>query len=276
MGTHPIFESDFDCLTESFVMSICRRSAQWGLFTRSWYLLNCERQPLETVTKIAVQALSGRKKMVSGPDVGDHIVLYNTRRIALEGNMWEEHMYHFKSDWSQKKMKNRSQAPRGYNLNRNYFLSAEDAHAFDPTYVVRESIYRTLESLENKGFDKTHDIAMGRLNTFADDDVPQEMIENISNVIELPVAKKLSDYSEDEIENFPQIANENSEARLYDADVKARYNHVMTMLERAGPEGSLQEQEFMKDMNFEEFITRPGEITDPRPRRMKYRKSRFT
>jgi len=60
MGTHPIFESDFDCLTESFVMSICRRSAQWGLFTRSWYLLNCERQPLETVTKIAVQALSGR------------------------------------------------------------------------------------------------------------------------------------------------------------------------------------------------------------------------
>ena len=60
--------------------------------------------------------------------------------------MWEEHMYHFKSDWSQKKlkkhMKNRSQAPRSYGLNRNYFLSAEDAHAFDPTYVVRESIYR--------------------------------------------------------------------------------------------------------------------------------------
>ena len=117
---------------------------------------------------------------------------------------------------------------------------------------------------------------MGRLNTFADDDVPQEMIENISNVIELPVTKKLSDYTEAEIENFPPIAQENSEARLYDADVKARYNHVMTMLERAGPEGSLQEQEFMKDMNFDEFITRPGKVTDPRRRRMKFRKSRFT
>ena len=60
--------------------------------------------------------------------------------------MWEEHMYHFKSDWSQKKLKkhfkNRSQAQRRYALNRNFFLSAEDAHAFDPTYVVRESIYR--------------------------------------------------------------------------------------------------------------------------------------
>ena len=119
-------------------------------------------------------------------------------------------------------------------------------------------------------------MAMGRLNTFADDDVPQEMIENISNVIELPVTKKLSDYSKDEIQNFPQIAQENSEARLYDADVTGRYNHVMTMLDRAGPEGSLQEQEFMKDMNFEEFIIRPGKISEPRKRRMKMRKSRFT
>ena len=119
-------------------------------------------------------------------------------------------------------------------------------------------------------------MAMGRLNTFADDDVPLDMIENISNVIELPVTKKLSDYTKDEIENFPQIAEESEEARLYDIDVKARYNHVMTMLERAGPEGSLQEEEFMKDMNFEEFITRPGKIVEPRKRKMKFRSSRFT
>ena len=70
--------------------------------------------------------------------------------------MWEEHMYHFKSDWSQKKlkkhMKNRSQAQRRYALNRNYFLSAEDAHAFDPTYVVRESIYRYATYVQVKEF----------------------------------------------------------------------------------------------------------------------------
>ena len=108
-------------------------------------------------------------------------------------------------------------------------------------------------------------MAMGRLNTFADDDVPQEMIQNISNVIELPVIKKLSDYSKDEIENFPQIAEENSEARLYDADVQARYNHVMTMLDRAGPEGSLQEQEFMKDLfnSSENLLRRPNDLKVP-------------
>ena len=50
----------------------------------------------------------------------------------------------------------------------------------------------------------------------------------------------------------------------------------MRILDRAGPEGSLQEQEFMKDMNFEEFIIRPGKISELRKRRMKMRKSRFT
>ena len=70
-------------------------------------MINCDRQPLETVTKVAVAALEGRKKQIYTPmkDFGDHVVLYNTRHISLEGNMWEEHCYHFKSDWSQKKLK---------------------------------------------------------------------------------------------------------------------------------------------------------------------------
>ena len=47
------------------------------------------------------------------------------------------------------------------------------------------------------------DIAFGRLNCYADDDVPQSMIENISSVIELDaVPKKLNEYSEEEIDAF--------------------------------------------------------------------------
>ena len=129
-----------------------------------WHLINCERQPLETVTKVAVAALEGRKKQIYTPmkDFGDHVVLYNTRHISLEGNMWEEHCYHFKSDWSQKKLKQyyyknrsvncrlklwkikgfRDTADRHARLPRNFYLTAEEAHAFDPTYVVRESVYK--------------------------------------------------------------------------------------------------------------------------------------
>ena len=94
-------------------------------------------------------------------DFGDHVVLYNTRHISLEGNMWEEHCYHFKSDWSQKKLKQyyyknrsvtlisllkingfRATSDRHARLPRNFYLTAEEAHAFDPTYVVRESVYK--------------------------------------------------------------------------------------------------------------------------------------
>ena len=48
-------------------MSICRRSAQWGLHTKQWHLINCERQPLEIVTKVAVAALEGRRKQIYTP-----------------------------------------------------------------------------------------------------------------------------------------------------------------------------------------------------------------
>lgn len=50
------------------------------------------------------------------------------------------------------------------------------------------------------------DISFGRLNCYCDDDVPQEIIENISNVVELDaIPKKLCDYSEAEIESFSRL-----------------------------------------------------------------------
>jgi hypothetical protein len=108
--------------------------------------------------------------------------------------MWEEHCYHFKSDWSQKKLKrHRNNQDRVGNLKRNFFLTAEEAHAYDPTYVVRESVYknmRVFKYMEN--LNEVRDVAFGRLNCYADDDVPVKMIENISNVVELDaVPKKL-------------------------------------------------------------------------------------
>ena len=36
----------------------------------------------------------------------------------------------------------RNNQDRQARLKRNFFLTAEEAHAFDPTYVVRESIYK--------------------------------------------------------------------------------------------------------------------------------------
>ena len=89
-------------------------------------------------------------------------------------------------------------------MKRNFFLTAEEAHAYDPTYVVRESVYknmRVFKYMEN--LNEVRDVAFGRLNCYADDDVPVKVIENISNVVELDaVPKKLSDYTHEEVESF--------------------------------------------------------------------------
>ena len=65
------------------------------------------------------------------------------------------------------------------------------------------------------------DISFGRLNVFADEDVPQSMIENISNVIELEGApKKFSEYTEEEVKDFSRLFG-NSEGIMTHMNVYA-------------------------------------------------------
>ena len=129
---------------------------------------------------------------------------------------------------------------------------------------------RLFKYMENNS--EPRDIAFGRLDCYMDDDVPQEIIENISNVIELDaIPKKLCDYSEAEIESFsrlalhyktknesnfshfPELANQSDYSVL---DKEPHYPYTKTLLEKAGLEGSLQEHEFKKDLNLDEFYTK--------------------
>ena len=95
--------------------------------------------------------------------------------------MWEEHMYHYKSDWSQRKLKKAlaSRAQRNATearIQRNIFLSAEEAHVLDPTYVVRAAVH----ALMLGGVNSDKDMSFGRCLTFADRNVPKDIMENIS------------------------------------------------------------------------------------------------
>ena len=89
----------------------------------------------DEVSRIAADALQGRNKVIFTPkrDIGDHVVLYNTRKIALEGNQWEEHTYHQKLDWSMKRLKSyykntHERTEREARLRRNFWITAEEAH----------------------------------------------------------------------------------------------------------------------------------------------------
>ena len=75
-------------------------------------------------------------------------------------------------------------------------------HEEDPTRVFKKEIYRRLP----KNWSRQR--AMARLFVFPDEEVPEEIMKNVSNQIRQihPIPKRLEDYSEDEINNFPQIA----------------------------------------------------------------------
>lgn len=122
-------------------------------------------------------------------------MLYNTRKIALEGNQWEEHTYHQKLDWSMKRLKSyykntHERADREARLRRNFWITAEEAHLLglrevfsftkiiylDPTYVVRAAIYDKL--LGGRNSDK--DASMARCTAYADSDVPKDILQNIN------------------------------------------------------------------------------------------------
>jgi len=89
----------------------------------------------DQVSRVAADSLQGRNKVIFTPkrDLGDNVVLYNTRKIALEGNQWEEHTYHQKLDWSMKRLKSyykntHERADREARLRRNFWITAEEAH----------------------------------------------------------------------------------------------------------------------------------------------------
>ena len=68
---------------------------QWCTFSRVWYLINADRQPLGTFAKVVAARLQGIHKPIYAPasDVGDHVVVVNAKEIALSGNKWEQKTY---------------------------------------------------------------------------------------------------------------------------------------------------------------------------------------
>ena len=121
------------------------------------------------------------------------------------------------------------------------------------------------------------DIAFGRLNVFADDDVPDEIVGNISNVIDPgAVPKRLSEYSQEEIDSFPKIFEESMEHPVFDdPDASPQYYNQTTMRDHMGPSGSVQAKQFRKDLNLEDYSLRPDQKVQKRSIRYKNMKTKF-
>jgi len=169
-------------------MSFGRRNQQWSTFTRVWYLLNADRQPPGKLAEISSKYLKGEHKPIFHPksDVGDHVVIINSSKIAYSGNKWEQKTFHSYTG-----------RPKG-----RLALQAYKIHEMDPTWIVRRMVYR---NLSNTAFKRRNMFA--RLHVFPDEELPQDILDNLSFVIPPPrlVPKGIDDYTQEEIDNFPRV-----------------------------------------------------------------------
>ncbi|KAK0069979.1 39S ribosomal protein L13 mitochondrial [Biomphalaria pfeifferi] len=163
------------------------RVTQWATMTRTWWIYDANYQcPFKTAYRL-LPYLQGLNKPVyhNDSDVGDHVVVFNTKHIAMRGDFWRtfKHFHHTKF-------------AGGFSR-----ASAWRVHEMDPTRILERAVYSCLAGVE------TRKMMMKRLHLYPEEDVPEKILENVTGQIRQVqiVPKKLTDYSQEEIDKFPKL-----------------------------------------------------------------------
>lgn len=118
-------------------------------------------------------------------DCGDHVVAINTKQIALPGDEWKKRAYFHHT---------------GYAGGATWTL-AWQLHEKDPTMIMKKAVYNSIRGNIQRRY------VMQRLHLIPDDNIPEEILERITNQIRTvrPVPKRLDHIDPAEVEAFPQI-----------------------------------------------------------------------
>jgi ribosomal protein L13 len=105
----------------------------------------------------------------------------------LPGNEWTKRVYFHHT---------------GYASGASWTLAWE-LHAKDPSLIMKKAIYRAL------GGNLQRRYTMQRLHLFNDDNVPKELLENVTNQIRQlrRVPQRFNEIDQSVIDNFPKIMN---------------------------------------------------------------------
>lgn len=168
-------------------MSLARRGQHWGTFARIWHIFDATWQdPFETAPLLS-KYLMGLYKPIYHPKnySGDHVVVINSKDIALRGDEWRKRVYFHHTT---------------YHGGASWTLAWE-LHQKEPTLIVKKAVYRYLPKNLQRRY------TMERLHIFPDDKVPEEILQNVSHQIRQlrPVPTRLDHIPKEEVENFPQI-----------------------------------------------------------------------
>uniref|UniRef100_A0A9J7XJH1 Large ribosomal subunit protein uL13m n=1 Tax=Cyprinus carpio carpio TaxID=630221 RepID=A0A9J7XJH1_CYPCA len=167
--------------------SFSRSAQQWATFARSWLLIDARMQPPGKIASVCSVRLQGKHKPIYHPlsDIGDHVVVMNTRHIAFSGNKWEQKVYSSHTGY-----------PGSFKQ-----LTAAQMHQKDPTAIIKLAVYGMLPK------NLTRRTMMQRLQLFPDDLLPDDILRNLTEELPQPreIPRKLSEYTQEERDAFPML-----------------------------------------------------------------------
>ncbi|ETE64537.1 39S ribosomal protein L13, mitochondrial [Ophiophagus hannah] len=151
-------------------------------------------QPPGKLAAIASVRLEGKHKPIyhALSDLGDHVVIINTRHIAFSGNKWEQKVYSSHTGECRTGKDLKSAASREHFT--NFCLHKASV-------IVKLAIYGMLpKNLHRRTM-------MQRLHLFPDNVIPEDIRKNLVEELPQPrnVPKRLNEYTQEEIDAFPKI-----------------------------------------------------------------------
>ncbi|XP_031849874.1 mitochondrial ribosomal protein L13 [Nomia melanderi] len=168
-------------------MSLLRKSQHWGTFARIWHIYDAKWQDPFISAKVITRYLKGLYKPIYHPlnECGDHVIVINSKDIALRGDEWQKRVYFHHT---------------GYHGGDTWTLAWE-LHSKDPTMIMKKAVYSSMRGNLQRRY------VMERLHVFEDSNVPEDMLQNVSNQIKgvRPVPVRLDHIPNEEKENFPRL-----------------------------------------------------------------------
>ena len=177
--------SDIKTKSRQKMTFLNRANQSFLTHARLWYLVDAKDQINGRLAAYLGQILQGKTKPIyhHQDDVGDHIVVINTRHIILTGSKWKKKLYRHHTGY-----------PGGLKA-----FTARDLHERDATRILWRAVYGMLPK------NNLRPIWMKRLHLFEESEHP--FAENIFAKLEgpAPLAKRLEEFTTDEIENYPKL-----------------------------------------------------------------------
>ncbi|XP_060816905.1 large ribosomal subunit protein uL13m [Bombus pascuorum] len=177
-------------------MSLLRKGQHWGTFACVWHIFDATWQNPYRSAHLIKKYLMGLYKPIYHPmnQCGDHVIVINSKEIALRGNEWQKRVYFHHT---------------GFHGGATWTLAWE-LHSKDPTMIVKKAVYTAMDGTLQRRY------TMQRLHVFPDDNVPKEMLDNVTNQIKQlrSVPVKLYDIPQEERDKIPRLIKYPSDYQL--------------------------------------------------------------